>query len=154
MLKKAVILSLAVLTLAACGQKPPEKELDIAAFAQQAVKAVDFGDEVVLLSENTTKDFYDLQFEGLEQFVVYTSGTRATASEVAVFKVTDKDAMSKAKEAVNARLDDQKESYENYRPDEMPKLNNALVKEEGNYLLFAVSPNNDAIAKLFADSLK
>ena len=154
MFKKLFILALAVLSISACCQKATPKVLDTQAFAEQALTSIDFGDEVVPLSENVIADFYNLQFEGLEEVVVYTSGTRATASEIAVFRVADKDAMAAAKAAVEARLGDQKESYENYRPDEMVKLNAATIKEDGNYLLFAVTPDNDTVVKLFNENLK
>lgn len=155
MFKKIIVMALATLTMTACGSTTTvTNELDINAFAEKAVASVEFGDEIVPLSENVIKDFYNLPLEGIEEMVVYTSGTRATASEIAVFKVNGKDAMKSVKAAVETRLNDQKESYVNYRPDEMVKLNAATIKEEGNYLLFLITPDNDTILTLFNDSLK
>ena len=52
------------------------------------------------------------------------------------------------------RIADQISNYENYRPDEKFRLDNALIETNGNYLLFVVSDNNETIQKLFNDALK
>ena len=52
------------------------------------------------------------------------------------------------------RIAAQTATYENYRPDERFRLENALVLDQGRYLLFSASPDNSAIEKLFEQSLQ
>ena len=139
--------------LCSCGGAS-SKTLDIDVFAKNTVAQVDFGDELILLSDNIASDYYDLSFAGLEQYAIYVSSTSATASELAVFKCKDNTALNAAKLAVETRIADQVSNYENYRPDEKFRLENALVEAKDNYLLFAVSNDNSAIQKLFNEQLK
>ena len=153
MFKKVLLLLTVAVMMVGCGEKAP-KTLDIKAFAEEAVTAIDFGDDMIVLSETIAGDFYDLDFDGLTSYIIYTSGTRATASEIAVFELASEEAVEAAKLSAQTRIDDQKESYEDYRPDEMVKLNSPLIKVEGNYLLVSVTSDNATIENLFDKSFK
>ena len=128
----AVCLGLIVVPFlfSACGAS--SKTVDIDAFAKDALSKGDFGDELILLSDNIASDYYNLSFSGLEDSVIYVSSTSATASEIAVFKCKDATALKDAKAAVEARISDQISNYENYRPDEKYRLENALIATQGN----------------------
>ncbi len=82
------------------------------------------------------------------------SATSGTTNELAVFACENADAVSAVKAAVEARLKMQRENYENYIPAEISRLDDALVKTSGNYLLFSVSPNNGAVEDAFKAALK
>ena len=69
-------------------------------------------------------------------------------------RLKDDAAVSAAKEAVQKRIDDQTSNYEGYRPDELFRLENAVIEVRGSYLLFSISPDNDTVTKLFEDALK
>lgn len=146
----AIIFCLAV---AGCGGSS-SKELDISAFASAAVEKVDFGDELLSVPENMLSDYYVLPKDKVSASAVYVSGTGATASELAVFKCKDADAAKAVKAAVETRIAEQTASYENYRPDEKFRLENAFVAVKGNYVVFAVSNDNAAVEKLLDSSMK
>ncbi|KAF5029870.1 hypothetical protein DSECCO2_644050 [anaerobic digester metagenome] len=124
------------------------------AFSKEVLSKGSFGDELILLSDKVVADYYDLSFDGLEDYRVYVSASSATASEFAVFKCSNDAALKSAKAAVEARISDQVTNYENYRPDEKFRLDNALIETNGNYLLFVVSDDNATIQNLFNDALK
>lgn len=130
------------------------KELDIAAFASAAIEKVDFGDELLSVPEGMLSDYYVLPKDKVVSSAVYVSGTGATASELAVFKCSDADSAKAVKSAVDTRIAEQTASYENYRPDEKFRLENAFVAVEGNYVIFAVSNDNAAVEKLLESSMK
>ncbi len=139
-------------TLTGCGSSA--KSLDMEAFSKEVLTKGSFNDELILLSDKVVADYYDLSFDGLEEYRVCVSSSSATASEFALFKCSDDNALKSAKAAVEARISDQISNYENYRPDEKFRLENALVETNGNYLLFVVSDNNTTIQNLFNDALK
>lgn len=146
----AFVLCMAVL-LCGCGSKA--KDIDVAAFADSVAEKVDFGDELLAVPEKIVSDYYTLP-EGIESFKIYVSATSATASELAVFKCKDANALKEVKSAVESRVAEQTASYENYRPDEKFRLDNAVILTEGNYLVFAVSNDNKAVEKMFSEALK
>lgn len=146
----AVLLTFALL-LCGCGSKT--RDIDIAAFADKVKESVDFGDDILAVPEKLVSDYYTLP-DGIDSFKIYVSGTGATASELAAFKCKDESSVKSVRAAVEQRIAEQTESYENYRPDEKFRLENAVILTNGNYLVFAVSNDNSAVEKLFAEALK
>ena len=156
-MKRSIIAVLFVVSLclliAGCGGSSA-KELDVAAFASAAVEKVDFGDDLLSVPNDMLSDYYFLPKDKVSESAVYVSGTGATASELAVFKCKDADAAKEVKTAVETRISEQIASYENYRPDEKFRLENAFVAVDGNYVVFAVSNDNQAVEKLLESSMK
>lgn len=140
------------MVLTGCGVS--NKSLDMDSFSKDVLSKGSFNDELIQLPDNVVSDYYDLSFDGLEEYCVYASSSSATASEFAIFKCSGDKALNAAKTAVEERISDQITNYENYRPDEKFRLDNALVVTNGNYLLFAVSDDNATIQNLFNDALK
>lgn len=143
---------LLLIPLSGCGTS--SKQLDMDALSKDVIAKGSFNDELIQISDKVVADYYDLSFDGLEDYRVYVSSSSATASEYAIFKCADDSALKSAKAAVEARISDQIANYENYRPDEKFRLDNALIETNGNYLLFVVSDNNATIQELFNNALK
>ena len=70
--------------------------------------------------------------------IVYTS-LSAGAEEIAVLVLTDEDAAAAALDGLEARVADQKAVLESYQPDEVSKLDSAIVEQRGNSVLLAVA---------------
>lgn len=147
----AVVLLAFALLLCGCGSKT--KDIDLSAFADKVIQDVDFGDDMLAVPEKLVSDYYTLP-DGIDSYKIYVSGTSATASEFAAFKCKDENTVKAVKSAVEKRISEQTESYENYRPDEKFRLENAVIITNGNYLVFAVSNDNSAVEKLFSEALK
>ena len=96
---------------------------------------------------------YDVKDEDVTKHAVYVS-SGATAEEIAVFEAKDADAAARVKTAVDQRIADLKEGFENYVPGEMTKLNNPVVEVKGKYVLLCICDKPDeartVIDKLFA----
>ena len=80
---------------------------------------------------------------------MYTSSSRATAEEVTVIRMKDAADIQLAQDAIAARIEDQKRSYESYMPDEMPKINNAAVYTHGSYAILVVADDTSGAEKTF-----
>jgi len=144
-----------LLSLAACGSsKSNEKTLDMSSFTSKVMSTVKYDDELIALSEKVVDKYYDLSFDGLEEYTIYVSGSAATTNELAVFKCSGSSAIEAAKTSVEKRLSEQNELYASYLPAEVYRLENALVKTNGNYLLLSVSDDNETVEKLFDEALK
>ncbi len=90
---------------------------------------------------------YSLDPEQIEDSMFYTN-SQATAEEIAVIKVKSEDYIQSVKDAYTARIEDQKNACESYLPDEMPKLESAIIYENGKYIVLCVSENNDEALEL------
>lgn len=134
--------ALAVLNLAACGgtgEKPfqaettPKALMDAGAFSEELEKL----EEVILLR------LYELDESKVAASAGYAS-TGLTAEEVAVFEMTDEQAAKEAEGQLKAHLDYQIEANVDYRPQEMPKLEKAVIRRRGKTLLFLVAADYTA----------
>ncbi|MEG1971740.1 MAG: DUF4358 domain-containing protein [Oscillospiraceae bacterium] len=154
-MKKLLILLAGLLVFSACGGKAAPKTIDMEGFTAAAVEKLKEDDELVKLSAEKAADFYDLTFDGLGEYIIYISGTRATSDEVCIMKLADNgDAVTKAKESVNKRLTEQKADYELYIPAEFEKLNKAVVLSDGNYVVFVSGLEADVVKQLIESNKK
>lgn len=124
---------------AGCGRKTVS--LDAKALAEDLFQDITYEDELTLADDATAKKLYDI-----EQFVsayVYIS-TGATSEEIAVFEFETEEEAKEAYAKADQRIADQKEDFTAYDPEEVKKLNNAVVKQEGTYLAVCVSGSSEA----------
>ena len=57
----------------------------------------------------------------------------------------------KARAALEARVAEQKVNYEDYVPEELDKLNDAVIVESGNFAVLSVSNDPDAARKILSE---
>ena len=151
----AAALSLTLL-LAGCGSGKDTGagvKLDAAGFTSKVVEALQETDDMVALSDEKIGDFYDVPFDGLKKATVYVSGTRATSNEVCVLELENSEAEEKAKEVVNKRLEEQKESYKDYIPEEYEKLNGSMtsVKVVGNNVIMVAGIDSSEVENIVSE---
>ena len=96
--------------------------------------------------------FTDLDTSALEAASYYMCASGAYPDEIAVFKFTSAELAEAGKAAVQTRLDKQISVYESYTPDEMYKLEGAVLEVDGNYIYYLVTSDN-ARAKEIAEAL-
>lgn len=111
--------------------------------AQEIADAIlaggDYTEELMPLTEEVALNrLYDLDAEQIEESAFYTN-SQATAEEIAVIKVKSADYVDAVKESFNTRIEDQKAACADYLPDEMPKLESAVVYNNGCYVVLCVS---------------
>ena len=142
-MKKAITLVfiLAVsAALAACGGSS-SKEIDAQALANELMEKVEFVDELSPVKSEMVPKLYGI--DNAQEAYVYM-GSGATAEEVAVFKFASEqdamDALAKIEQYIAAR----KDSFANYIPGEVARLDNAVIKQSGEYLALCVSEGSTA----------
>ena len=87
---------------------------------------------------------YDLEREDLKDCAVQRSAG-ATCEEAAVLVFTSADKAKTAKGALEDYVQGQIEANTDYRPAEIPKLEEALVDVRGETLLLAVANDREAV---------
>ena len=159
-MKKMIALMLGIICacgLTACGEQKSEEtpkaqrfELEL---VESMVQAGAFSEELEELDADTAFMLYKLADYGLvredltDAAVVRSAG--ATCEEGAVLLLADEEKAGAAAEAMGDYLESQIESNENYRPNEIPKLEGAVLKTQGNTLLLAVANDAAAVRSLF-----
>lgn len=111
--------------------------------------------ENMTLAENQmVKRLYGLDPAAFEGCVLYYPTTNMMAEEVLIVKLSDVSQAEAVQQAMEARLQTQKTTFEGYGVEQFDLLTNYCVLEvRGNYALFLVSKNHTDAYEAFLDAL-
>jgi len=146
-MKKLIVFVLTLvmcLSLFACGSK----EIDVKALADSLKDGITYTDILFDVSDDMISTMYELP--ETVKGVAY-AGSGATAEEVAVFEATDENEAKDVETALKARLDSRADSYASYLPDEVEKIENAVVERCGKYVAMCVSDSPDQASKIISN---
>lgn len=115
-------------------------KIEINKLAKEIIKNVNFEDEMNETDNGTIEKLYNIN-NAVSQKVYISSG--ATAEEIAIFEFENKNEVNDAFEKANNRIEEQKESFKNYAPKEMKKLEEALIIKKGRFLIVCVTEDNN-----------
>ena len=146
-MKKLISLALSlvcVLGLTACSPKDeaPAKSYQVSTPAAMQ-EAGAFSEQLETLDAEVAfmlyhLDDFELTPEDLTDCAILRS-SGATCEESAVLVLADEAKAAKAAKALNAYVKEQIDANTDYRPEEIPKLEKALVDQQGNTVLLVVS---------------
>lgn len=158
-MKKALLcLSLAALLVCAgCGtQTGTQTDSDNTVASQQTANySVDewvdmlsntlpFDDDMTLVGAEQAMGVYGITDEdGYSGNCTLLISTMATPEEVAVFTADDALSVEDLYALATSRIEKQKAAYQSYAPQEMPKLESAVVKICGDKLIVVVCADNE-----------
>ena len=151
-MKKVLSMMLAAalaLSLCACGGEPEQGErLFETGDVQTLVDAGVFSEELEMLDADVAFALYHLGDYGLERedlveaAVVRSAGATCEEAAVLIFGTEDDELLEQAEQALEDYVDSQVDSNESYRPNEIPKLENAIVERRQGHMILVVA--NDA----------
>lgn len=98
--------------------------------------------------------YYNLDLNLLDSYSVYIDGTGGFSDELAIFQVKDTKDIETVKQAIQSRVEDRKNAFESYNPEEFDKLQNCVIREQGVYILFCVSDDNATVEENFMSYFK
>lgn len=144
-----------LLSTAACGDNGSAdiSNASAAEIASAVMEKTVFVDEMLELQTKIASDFYDIP-DGVDDFVVYMSSSGATAEELSVFKCADSSQAKLVKSACEKRVEALKEKFEDYIPAELDKINSAVIKERGNFVMFICADSTAEAVKAFTEFKK
>lgn len=133
-----------VMALAAgCGQK--QNNYDLAELSKKLEACGAFSDILSEVNVKAASSLYGFDAADVSECRLLCS-TGATTEEIGLFKCVDEAAAARVKTAAEARVVSQRTAYESYAPLEMPKLDDAIVKQDGVYVFYIVSAKAEAAA--------
>ena len=131
--------------LTACGGgQSAAKPYDPASTAKALLDSTAFSEPLEAMRlDLVCGPLYDIDADNVTDSAVYTSLT-AGAEEIAVLTLKDEDTAKTALEALKTRVSDQTEALKDYQPEEVAKLDKAIVEQKGNSVLLVVAADADA----------
>ena len=141
------ISGLLCLALAGCGGEGAKEPFDPAVTVQTLLDTPGvFTEDLERLDREVLDQLYGLEDRDVSQAVSWYS-PGGTAEEATVLLFESETAASEFMEAAWGHIADQKEANESYRPQELPKLEKAVVERRGASLLVLVADDYDAAQK-------
>lgn len=138
-----LLLGILLGSLVSCGGDTEEKEFVSEELPKQLEEAGAFSEKLEELEEEILLQLFEMDEEKVSACAGFAS-TGLTAEEVAVFEMTDEQAAKDGEALLKAHWEYQKESNVDYRPQEMPKLEKAVIERRGKTLLFLVAADYEA----------
>mgnify|MGYP000878504236 CR=1 FL=1 len=119
-------------------------DLNVSECADKLKENIPFEDTITAIDDKMGISIYQLNAEDVAEQKVYVS-TGATAEQIAVFEATDNNAAKRIETAIMQRIADQIESYQDYMPEEVPKLSDPFIKVIGKYVILCISDHNEDV---------
>ena len=110
-----------------------------------------FDDQLSETDQQAAMTVLGLDPEQVDQCTAYM-GTGATPEEVAVIRATDASAAKEVAQDLDAHLQQLESDYASYAPDEVPKIQKAVVEVKGRTVVLCVSADSQQAEKLLEDA--
>ena len=128
-------------------------EINVEDLATKMQQSGAFEDELVKIDSEMIMNDYNFTANEVEEFVSY-QGSGATSEEIVILKVKDKSDLNSIKDKINARIAERKEAFQSYLPKEVGKIDNNILRVEGNYVIFCVSNDSSKVNQAINDYIK
>ena len=150
---KGLLVALAAaLVFAGCSREvSEEKDIPISDITEKLLSDLTWVDTPLIPAPNMEyfSKLYGFDQMDLESYEVYIGFSNSTAEEIAVVKLNDKKDLPAVEEAMQKRVDTKKNEVENYKPEEVYKLENAVITSHGRYAALIVCDEFDKADEVF-----
>lgn len=133
--------------LAGCGSK---KAMNTDEVAGRLLGEITYQDSLTKTDLDTAGMFLNLSGIEVTSAAIYES-SGWTAEEIVVMECASTADADKAKAMMEARVEEQKTNFVDYVPEEMEKLNAAVIVESGNFAVLSVSDESDKAKSILAE---
>ncbi len=152
-LAMTLTMAMMVLSFAGCGKE--ESYLSFDELYSNLTSSIDFSaSNMQKQGEAALNNYYYIDTTTLESYAIYMSDyATGNADEIAMFQVKEEDQVPVVKALINDRINDLKVRYEEYKPEEMSKLESAVIEEKGRYIVVVISPDNEQAKEIVTGAL-
>lgn len=153
----SVITAALVCGLCGCGSSNGGSSASTSSVSQTTLSAKEKAEKLLGAVEfpsmvEVTADKLDIYFgiaeDEVKEYSVYICGSAAMPDEFGVFVAKDADTAAKIKTAVEKRIEAQKKTYSDYKPDEMYKIDDSFVNVNGSTVCYAICADNTKAAEI------
>lgn len=137
MFKRFVSSLLVLVLLSGCGAHAGKTTMDCAAQAEQIVTALAMNEKMEAVQDRVIQGLFFFEEDALQDQALYIANDKS-ANIVGVFK-TDK--MDSVKDCIQTYLTTLKAQMQNYYPDEVFKIDNAVVMNNDSEIVLIIADN-------------
>lgn len=140
----AAVLSTVCVIMAGCGKKA---DFDVETLGNDLATKITYADTLAPMDTQMAGMFLNLSDISITKGAVY-EGSGGTAEEIVVFECATEEDAKKAEQVLKDRVSEQIQSFTDYVPAELTKLNAAVIKVSGRYAVLSVSDTPDEAKKI------
>lgn len=131
-----------MISATACGSNDSKEATKPLSEISTAVKdcGIEFP-EMVEVNDENFQFKYGLSADDYSEFSLWWAGSGGDADEICIVKAND-DKLDTVQKAVEKRLEDQKDVFKDYVPEQYDKLCDTKVKTTGNYVYWVCTNDN------------
>lgn len=146
-----VLLLLTALVVCSCGKAEYTFNTVNASDEASKIYSNDKTVEIVELGEGEAALRYGI--EGLYTSLDCGVSITITSDEYLIAHAKDEASAKKIYDALDKYRNERVDLFASYAEEQVPKLKNAVLKQEGEYVFFAVSAENETAEKIWKDNL-
>ena len=140
-------------TAATSAKSSQAAAVDVTKVADRLLNEIKYDDKLAEPEAETIDILYPgLPQDKIKAMKIYVSSSGGTAEEIAAFEANDEEAAKEIETKLNERVETQKTSFKNYVPEELKRLENALVIRKGNYVYLSVSGDPDKAKSIIEEN--
>ena len=145
-----LLAALLALAAAGCGGAAQPKDVDVTALAAELAEKVSYDGTLKELTEKQLSGFMTLP-EGAQAAAYMSNGT--TAEEIVAAKCASEEDAKAFLETVKSYLADQRAELERYQPQEVARMEQAVLAQRGVYVVLCVSADSAAAEQIIKEHL-
>ena len=150
-MKKYIIgLSAALLLFSGCSNN--KVELDPSTAVEKMSEEITFTDQFAPLDSENANRVYGVDADLVEDSTAMV-GSGATAESIAMFKAVDAKSAQDIEKQLEVFIDGYIEGYSDYKPEEVPKLESAIIERKDVYVVLCISADKKKKKKVVSDTL-
>ncbi|HOO28173.1 MAG TPA: DUF4358 domain-containing protein [Lachnospiraceae bacterium] len=139
------LLFVVMLLAVGCGKKAAS--IDVIEVANELLEGIPYQDALTAIDFDTADMIFNFSDVTIVNGAIFES-SGATAEEIVVLECASAEDAKAAKTALETRVSEQEESFEDYVPEELVKLNEAVIVTSGKYAILSVSNEPDEAEKI------
>ena len=127
--------------------------VDVTKIADRLLNEIKYDDKLAEAEKESLDVIYPgLPKDKIKAMKIYVSSSGGTSEEIAAFEANDEDTAKEIETKLKERVEAQKTSFKNYVPEELKRLENALVIRKGNYVYLSVSGDPDKAKSIIEEN--
>ena len=133
--------------LVSCGKK---SEIINAELSREITDNVEFSEQLTQIDTINAQKRYMLSSKDYSEITAFV-GTASVCDEFVIVKTTDTEGIA---EDLRSYIDSKKESYKTYRPNEIYKLDNAIIEQYEDAVVMIITADSDDAIRVYEEYLK
>ena len=133
--------------LVSCGKK---SEIINAELSQEITDNVEFSEQLTQIDTINAQKRYMLSSKDYSEITAFV-GTASVCDEFVIVKTSNTEGII---EDLRSYIDSKKESYKTYRPNEIYKLDNAIIEQYEDAVVMIITADSDNAIRVYEEYLK